>query len=151
MAPNKRGGPPSRAVTSVISKEEIEARGSGTNESSDTYDSKRWVQCETRVFFTGKQTSTRKSSLLLDGQSEAHLACVTLAGLMFLTRLPCPGWCDHHPAYLMRSMMWFPLFGVLIGAWGAVWFNAFAVVLPASVAAGVSTLATVWFTGTARS
>ena len=43
--------------------------------------------------------------------------------------------------------MWFPLFGLLIGAWGAVWFNAFAVVLPASVAAGISTLATVWFTG----
>ena len=24
---------------------------------------------------------------------------------MFLTRLPVPAWVDHHPAYLMRSMM----------------------------------------------
>lgn len=32
---------------------------------------------------------------------------------MFLTRLPVPAWVDHHPAYLMRSMMWFPLIGEL--------------------------------------
>eukprot|EP00878_Enallax_costatus_P042810 GHUV01050292.1.p2 GENE.GHUV01050292.1~~GHUV01050292.1.p2 ORF type:complete len:175 (+),score=31.01 GHUV01050292.1:664-1188(+) len=66
---------------------------------------------------------------------------------MFLTRLPCPGWCDHHPAYLMRSMCYFPIIGAVIGAWGAVFYNAAAVLLPASVAAGVSTLATVWLTG----
>jgi adenosylcobinamide-GDP ribazoletransferase len=66
---------------------------------------------------------------------------------MFLTRLPAPGWCDHHPAYLMRSMMYFPLFGALIGAWSAVFFDALATVLPLSVAAGASTLASVWLTG----
>jgi hypothetical protein len=69
------------------------------------------------------------------------------AGLMFLTRLPCPGWCDHHPAYLMRSMAYFPLFGALVGAWGAVFFQAASVLWPASIAAGASTLATVWLTG----
>ena len=28
-----------------------------------------------------------------------ELRCVWTA-VMFLTRLPCPGWCDHHPGYL---------------------------------------------------
>ena len=64
MAPNKRGGPPSKAVTSVITKDEIEARGSGTKESTDTYDSKRWVQCEIRVFFTGKRREIQLLPLL---------------------------------------------------------------------------------------
>jgi hypothetical protein len=66
---------------------------------------------------------------------------------MFLTRLPCPGWCDHHPAFLMRSMMWFPLLGAMVGAWGAAFYNALQVLLPRSVAAALSTLATVWLTG----
>jgi adenosylcobinamide-GDP ribazoletransferase len=69
------------------------------------------------------------------------------AGLMFLTRLPCPGWCDHHPAFLMRSMQWFPLLGLLIGCWGAVFFNAAVLLWSPILAAGVSTLATVWLTG----
>jgi len=68
-------------------------------------------------------------------------------GLMFLTRLPCPGWCDHSPPFLMRSTTFFPLFGAAIGFWGAVFFNAAAVLLPTAVAAGVSTLATVHITG----
>ena len=38
---------------------------------------------------------------------------------MFLTRMPVPVWVDHQPAFLMRSMMWFPLIGALVGAWGA--------------------------------
>lgn len=66
---------------------------------------------------------------------------------MFLTRLPCPSWCDHHPTYLMRSIAYFPLFGILIGAWGAVFFNAGLVLWPPVVAAAFSTLATVWLTG----
>lgn len=64
MAPNKRGGPPSFTVKaaadagtrpegSVISKEEVEARGSGTADTGDTYDSRVFIKSETRVFFTG--------------------------------------------------------------------------------------------------
>ena len=68
---------------------------------------------------------------------------------MFLTRLPVPAWVDHHPAYLMRSMQFFPLVGALVGAWGAAWYGAAAVLWPAppALAATVSTLATVWLTG----
>jgi hypothetical protein len=49
MAPNKRGGP----RTSVLSEEEIAARGRGTpeEEGSDSYDGT--LAAEARVFFTG--------------------------------------------------------------------------------------------------
>lgn len=66
----------------MITKEEVEARGSGTQEHGDTYDAstlRSRLRCELRVWWTG---------------------------LMFLTRLPVPASIDHHPAYLMRSMMW---------------------------------------------
>ena len=115
MAPNKRGaapGPQPRPITidppsaaaaatpaapydyasgdgsGMVSKAEVEARGKGTREDSDSYDIKNFWHCEKRVFLTG---------------------------LMFLTRIPCPGWCDHHPAFLMRSLQWFPVIGAIVG------------------------------------
>lgn len=70
-------------------------------------------------------------------------------GIMFLTRLPVPAWVDHHPAHLMRAMQWFPLIGALVGAWGAAWHGAAALLWPSppALAGAVSTLATVWVTG----
>lgn len=70
------------------------------------------------------------------------------AGLMFLTRLPCPKFTDHHPAFLMRSTQWFPIFGSLIGLWGAIIFMG-ATVFWDSAAPCVllSTISTVWITG----
>ncbi len=142
MAPNKRGGPLTRSSTSssttpktksparkrehnpqsVISKQEIEDRGAGTSEDRDTYPEYPWLRAEKRVFFTA---------------------------VIFLTRLHVPKWCeaDHHPAYLMRSMQVFPLLGLCIGLWAAIWLEAAAVLWSPYVAAGVSTLATVWLTG----
>lgn len=68
---------------------------------------------------------------------------------MFLTRLPVPSWVDHDPRYLMRAMQWFPLIGAAVGAWGATWHSAAALLWPAPpmLAGAVSTLATVWLTG----
>jgi len=105
---------------SVISKEEVEARGCGTEDDGDTYDSNRIFHCEKRVFYTG---------------------------IMSLTRLPCPGWCDHHPAFMMRSRQWFPFIGAIIGLWGAVWLYACTVLWPPAIAAVVSVFSTVWLTG----
>jgi hypothetical protein len=53
MAPNKRGGPQS----SVLSEEEIAARGRGTpeEEGTDSYDGT--LAAEVRVFFTGAPAS----------------------------------------------------------------------------------------------
>ena len=55
MAPNRRGAPPTQAaeVEGMISKAEVEARGSGTKEDRDSYDCSRPWQSELRVFFTG--------------------------------------------------------------------------------------------------
>ncbi|KAG2444858.1 hypothetical protein HXX76_001599 [Chlamydomonas incerta] len=166
MAPNKRGGPPSEetlaklkgkkgqsataskpkqtpgtgaaavavvaaaaepcdyASGGAISKEEVEARGAGTDDHGDTYTRNRFAWSEWRVFFTG---------------------------LMFLTRLPVPPGIDHHPAFLVRSMMWFPLLGAIIGGWGAVFYNAAAALWPPAAGsllpAAISTFSTVWLTG----
>jgi adenosylcobinamide-GDP ribazoletransferase len=66
---------------------------------------------------------------------------------MFLTRLPCPSWTDHHPAYLMRSMLYFPPVGLIVGAWGATWHISAAALWGPRIAAIVSTASTVWLTG----
>lgn len=63
------------------------------------------------------------------------------------TRLPCPYWTDHHPAFLMRSAMWFPALGALVGCWAGVWYSALATLWSPGVAAALSTLASVWLTG----
>ena len=47
----------------------------------------------------------------------------------------------------MRSMAYFPVIGLIVGAWGAVWYNAAAVLFEPYTAAVVSTMSTVWLTG----
>jgi adenosylcobinamide-GDP ribazoletransferase len=108
------------ASAGMITKAEVEARGRGTRENSDSYDSKTFWKSEYRVFWTG---------------------------VLFLTRLPCPNSIDHHPAYLMRSLQWFPIIGAIVGFWGATWLNAFSILWGPGIAAAVSVLATVWITG----
>ena len=66
----------------------------------------------------------------------------------FLTRLPCPGWCDHHPGYLMRAMAYFPLIGsCVVGVWAAAIYDAAASLWPPLVAAALSSGGTLWLTG----
>ena len=144
MAPNKRGAAPVSkpiptapaniatnsdaplpepydiASAGMITKAEVEARGRGTRENTDSYDTKQFWKSEYRVFWTG---------------------------VLFLTRLPCPNTIDHHPAYLMRSLQWFPIIGAIVGFWGATWLRAFSILWGPSIAAAVSVLATVWITG----
>ena len=66
---------------------------------------------------------------------------------MFLTRLPCPAWCDLHPGHLMRGMAWFPVLGVIIGVWASAIYDAAASLWPPLVAAAVSCGGTLWLTG----
>lgn len=154
MAPNKRGGapnvaalPPSTAKLqegSVIAAEDVAARGRGTAEDYDTYGDHSIWHSETRTVLTGRHAQARWN---VNPCRSSALGVVVPAGVMFLTRLPCPGWCDHHPAYLMRSMAYFPIIGAVVGVWGAAFFAAAAVLWPPIIAAGLSTLATVWLTG----
>lgn len=119
MAPNKRGGPLSGAAAaaalapaSVVSAEEVAARGSGTREDRDSYDPQQLLASEARVWWTAWMFLTRLPGafhfthrkrialLVLMGACAFHLP------LYFLACCACaaPSWVDHHPAYLMRSM-----------------------------------------------
>jgi adenosylcobinamide-GDP ribazoletransferase len=105
---------------SAVPRAAVEARGRGTRERGDTHDGS--ARAELRVFWTA---------------------------VMFFTRLPCPAWVDHHPAFLMRGLMWAPFVGVVVGGWSALWLAAAASLWPTAsgVAAAASTLAAVWLTG----
>ncbi|KAF8073024.1 CYCB2-3 [Scenedesmus sp. PABB004] len=111
---------PAIGAASSGTSADVAARGPGTRDGGDPYDAASLRNGELRVFFTG---------------------------LAFITRLPVPRHVDHHPAMLMRAMAWFPLLGAVVGLWGAAFLRAAAAVLPPAVAAGVSTLSTVWLTG----
>lgn len=182
MAPNSRGGPPSWArhdgeqqdkgdgenregdagaadpvngTGPVVSRAEVEARGSGVNDPHDSFHRLGFPHNELRVLFTGTEAGARACGVRVICPVVTHtlqhthaLSCVdtytpTLTsthtsthththppirtmyhcppprgtGIMFLTRLPVPKSIDHHPAYLMRAMAWFPLIGALVGAW----------------------------------
>ena len=72
---------------------------------------------------------------------------VFCTAVMFLTRLPVPRWVGHDPAWLARSTASFPLVGVVVGLVGGLVVWGAARVWPPTVAAALSTAATVWATG----
>jgi adenosylcobinamide-GDP ribazoletransferase len=41
---------------------------------------------------------------------------IFLTAVMFYTRIPCPAWVDHSPAYITLCTRYFPLIGILVGA-----------------------------------
>ena len=67
--------------------------------------------------------------------------------LQFFTRLPIPRWVGFEPDWLHHASRYFPLVGVLVGLIAAGVYAAAALVLPAPVAAVLSTAATVYATG----
>jgi nicotinate-nucleotide--dimethylbenzimidazole phosphoribosyltransferase len=67
----------------------------------------------------------------------------------FITRFPGPTWVDHHPGYLMRGMVYFPLGGSIIGIWIATWYDLASTTLqlPASVASCIAIASGLYMTG----
>jgi len=106
--------------TSVLDRSEVTGRGTGTAIRTPLEEFEARPRNEFKNFFSG---------------------------VMFLTRLPCPSWVDHHPGYLMRSMAYFPILGALIGVWAAAIYDASASLWPPLVAAAVSSGSTLWLTG----
>lgn len=104
----------------AVSAAEVAARGTGSAKKTPLEEFEAKPNSELRCFFTG---------------------------LMFITRLPCPGWCNHHPGYLMRGMAWFPLLGSIVGLWASVWFDAVALLWSPFIAAACAAGATLWLTG----
>jgi adenosylcobinamide-GDP ribazoletransferase len=40
---------------------------------------------------------------------------IFFTALMFYTRIPCPKWVDHDPAYINKATRYFPLIGYIVG------------------------------------
>jgi adenosylcobinamide-GDP ribazoletransferase len=67
--------------------------------------------------------------------------------LQFFTRLPIPSWVGFEASWLQHASRYFPLVGCVVGAIAAVVYFAAALVLPAPVAAVLSTAASIYLTG----
>ncbi|WP_322405566.1 adenosylcobinamide-GDP ribazoletransferase [Massilia luteola] len=67
--------------------------------------------------------------------------------LQFFTRLPIPAWVGFDASWLQHASRYFPLVGVVVAAIAAAVYYAGALVLPAPVAAVLSTAASIWITG----
>lgn len=67
--------------------------------------------------------------------------------VQFFTRLPIPRWVGFEQDWLHHASRYFPLVGIVVGAIGAGVYAAAALLLPAPVAAVLSTAATIYATG----
>jgi adenosylcobinamide-GDP ribazoletransferase len=67
--------------------------------------------------------------------------------LQFFTRLPIPAWVGFEASWLQHASRYFPLVGLVVGAIAAAVYHAAALVLPAPVAAVLSTAASIYATG----
>jgi adenosylcobinamide-GDP ribazoletransferase len=76
-----------------------------------------------------------------------HQVRLFFTALQFFTRLPIPRWVGFDAAWLHQSSRYFPLVGVVVAAIAAGVYAAAALVLPAPVAALLSTAAGIYATG----
>lgn len=67
--------------------------------------------------------------------------------LQFFTRLPIPAWVGFEASWLQHASRYFPLVGAVVAAIAAGVYWAAALVLPAPVAAVLSTAASIYATG----
>jgi adenosylcobinamide-GDP ribazoletransferase len=67
--------------------------------------------------------------------------------LQFFTRLPIPAWVGFEASWLQHASRYFPLVGCVVGAIAAGVHAAAALVLPAPVAAVLSSAASIYITG----
>jgi len=67
--------------------------------------------------------------------------------LQFFTRLPIPSWVGFEASWLQHASRYFPLVGCVVAAIAAAVYFATALVLPAPVAAVLSTAASIYLTG----
>ncbi|MGE5451713.1 MAG: adenosylcobinamide-GDP ribazoletransferase [Acidobacteriota bacterium] len=67
--------------------------------------------------------------------------------LQFFTRVPIPAWVGFEPQWLQACVRYFPLVGVVVGAFGAGVLAAACLWWPPAVAVVLSMAATVWLTG----
>jgi len=76
-----------------------------------------------------------------------HQIRLFFIALQFFTRLPIPAWVGFEASWLQHASRYFPLVGVVVAALAAAVYAAAALVLPAPVAAMLSTAASIYITG----
>lgn len=76
-----------------------------------------------------------------------HQVRLFFIALQFFTRLPIPAWVGFEAAWLQHASRYFPLVGCVVAAVAACVYYAAALVLPAPVAAVLSTAASIYITG----
>jgi len=76
-----------------------------------------------------------------------HQVRLFFIALQFFTRLPIPAWVGFEAAWLQHASRYFPLVGIVVAAIAAAVYYAAALVLPAPVAAVLSTAASIYITG----
>ena len=76
-----------------------------------------------------------------------HQVRLFFVALQFFTRLPIPGWVGFDASWLQHASRYFPLVGCVVAAIAAGVYHAAALVLPAPVAAVLSTAASIYITG----
>jgi adenosylcobinamide-GDP ribazoletransferase len=76
-----------------------------------------------------------------------HQVRLFFIALQFFTRLPIPAWVGFEASWLQHASRYFPLVGVVVAAIASVVHAAAALVLPAPVAAVLSTAASIYITG----
>jgi len=76
-----------------------------------------------------------------------HQIRLFFVALQFFTRLPIPAWVGFEASWLQHASRYFPLVGVVVAAIAAAVYAAAALVLPAPVAAVLSTAASIYITG----
>ena len=76
-----------------------------------------------------------------------HQVRLFFIALQFFTRLPIPAWVGFEAAWLQHASRYFPLVGGVVAAVAAGVYYAAALVLPAPVAAVLSTAASIYITG----
>jgi len=76
-----------------------------------------------------------------------HQVRLFFIALQFFTRLPIPAWVGFEASWLQHASRYFPLVGCVVAAIAAAVYAAAALVLPAPVAAVLSTAASIYITG----
>jgi len=76
-----------------------------------------------------------------------HQVRLFFTALQFFTRLPIPRWVGFEPHWLNHASRYFPLVGLVVGAIAAAVYALAAWLLPAPVAAVLSTAAGIYITG----
>jgi adenosylcobinamide-GDP ribazoletransferase len=76
-----------------------------------------------------------------------HQVRLFFIALQFFTRLPIPAWVGFEASWLQHASRYFPLVGCVVAAIAIAVYAAAALVLPAPVAAVLSTAASIYITG----